>query len=175
MDEQRLRKLSGVSLTEAKEELVFSRTAWNGEGEKIDTSKDIRDLKLKVGGKFVTWAAAPGSGKAVYAITKIDQKGVWGKLESNTIRAESLNEGLSSQQTRELKEIFSRMAPGDFKNLQNAYFKGAEGTTEYYRLLYRLSEEIPRLSPVEKILKDEIKAAADARRSFNKTNFGKIL
>ena len=65
------------ALTEKKKEvLILSRTTYTGEGEKIDNSKSIS--KYKVGGTFTVWAAAPGSGKENYTITKIDKKGIWG-------------------------------------------------------------------------------------------------
>lgn len=71
-------------LTEAKEELVLPRTVYSGEGKPIDYSSEIK--RYKVGDYFVSHAGAPGIGKSVHKITKIDQKGVWGTVVSNTIR-----------------------------------------------------------------------------------------
>ena len=45
------------------------------------------DLKgFYVGMKHVTWAAAPGTGRTVYRVTRIDDEGVWGVVEEDTVR-----------------------------------------------------------------------------------------
>lgn len=42
--------------------------------------------KYKVGSKFVVFAGAPGIGKTVYTITRIDDSGMFGERESSNVR-----------------------------------------------------------------------------------------
>ena len=49
-----------------------------------DNSNEIE--RYSVGDKYVCWAGSPGIGKKVYSITRIDSDGIWGVLESDTMR-----------------------------------------------------------------------------------------
>ena len=68
----------------AAETLVMGRTAYTGEGQKIDCSGDID--RYKPGDHCVIWAGAPGIGRVVYRVTRLDEKGLWGVEVENTIR-----------------------------------------------------------------------------------------
>ena len=79
-------------------ELVFSRTAYRfpspqaTQAVPIDRS-DVCD-GYAVGDLFVVDAAAPGIGRCVYRILAVDARGLWGRLESDTVRV------LHPQETR---------------------------------------------------------------------------
>lgn len=49
---------------------------------------DCRDViaRYAVGDAFVVEAGAPGIGRTVYRVTGVDDRGLWGYVESNTMR-----------------------------------------------------------------------------------------
>lgn len=61
-----------------KEEQLASKEAMDKDPEYFK--------KYKVGGKMVVFAGAPGIGKTVYTITRIDDSGMFGKRESSNVR-----------------------------------------------------------------------------------------
>lgn len=78
-----------------KAKLIFSRVSYSFNNEdpfgpalieprEVDCSDEI--AAYSVGGDYVTFAGAPGTGKVVYRITKIDAHGIWGVEVSNTVR-----------------------------------------------------------------------------------------
>lgn len=76
-----------------KIELFYSRFSFSGNREdgsdgvnlvRVDNSKYIE--RYKVGGEFVSFVAAPGSGRLVWSIARIDEKGMWGYLVEDTSR-----------------------------------------------------------------------------------------
>lgn len=72
--------------------LIFPRYSWSFNGPdglldvpfKADNSEFITPYKL--GDSFVCDAGAPGMGRVVYYVTKIDEDGIWGYEIENTIR-----------------------------------------------------------------------------------------
>lgn len=64
------------------EELVFGRIAYTGEGEPIDHSEDVE--RLGRDSTIAIWTAAPGFGKRVWRVTRVDEAGVWGTLIEDT-------------------------------------------------------------------------------------------
>lgn len=69
-------------LKEVKEKLVVSRKSYmfiNSTDSipiEIDNSEEI-DI-LQIGQTVTHWVGAPGCGRLVYKITRIDEKGAWG-------------------------------------------------------------------------------------------------
>jgi len=68
--------------------LVLSRTAFRyNEHDRIvpvDCSNEVDELR--VGEKFAVEAGAPGCGRIVYRIVRVDRDGAWGFVLSNTMR-----------------------------------------------------------------------------------------
>lgn len=61
-------------------ELLIRNVSYDGDGNKI--RNDIS--KYKVNQYYTVYAAAPGTGRWIYLITKVDKQGVWGiELENN--------------------------------------------------------------------------------------------
>jgi hypothetical protein len=95
-----------AALTEAaKEVLVFDRTAYSGDGKKLDRTADIQAMKLKINGSIGIENGSPGSGRAVYRITRIDGKGVWGTKLSDNRRVDEANSSTSSELKAMAQEV----------------------------------------------------------------------
>lgn len=73
--------------------LILNRIVYRFDGDRAvleDTSPECDVYKR--GDALVTWAGAPGTGRTVYRITRVDQRGVWGVEVSDTARVLSPQE-----------------------------------------------------------------------------------
>lgn len=68
--------------------VIVSPSTWSRNEEMPDGWEETKnDLsQYRVGQEIVRRAAAPGIGRWVYRVTRIDDWGVWGVLEEDTVR-----------------------------------------------------------------------------------------
>lgn len=71
------------------ERLLISRHGYRFEGgadspTRFDCSEKI--ARHPVGDHYVVWAGAPGVGRTVYLVTRVDEGGAWGVVLSDTVR-----------------------------------------------------------------------------------------
>ncbi len=74
-----------------------------------------------------------------------------------------------------IKDALKKILSGDFKNLQEAFFKAREGNIEYPNQLERLLRDVNPKSPAGAFLRSEIAAAKVAKRAFEKSKLGKFI
>jgi len=96
--------------------------------------------------------------------------------EKRLRKLSGLNEALGPKE-RTTKGVLKGMLSGDFKNLQEAYFKAREGTMEYPAQLERIFmfQSLDKNSEAYKTIKAEIKIAKAALKAFDKTKMGRLF
>lgn len=62
--------------------VILHRYVYDGEGNRLDQSEHIDSCNP--GDIICIWVAAPGSGKILYEVSHVDEKGVWGFVVKDT-------------------------------------------------------------------------------------------
>ena len=74
----------------ARTKLIFPRHVYTfrpaGSDNRVEVDRSDEVALYAVGDTLTAWAGAPGVGRIVYRVTKVDDAGLWGVVVENTIR-----------------------------------------------------------------------------------------
>lgn len=72
------------------DKLIYSRWTYRFENPEDEEPTRIDESEYcsqySPGDTYVTFAGAPGCGRTVYEVTRVDEDGIWGVVQSDTVR-----------------------------------------------------------------------------------------